>query len=119
MALTTCPIKYRITVEYRKISEEPEVRLLVTSALKYTENKLRALLGVKSRLAVKDFDESYAGIIDSYFEKLFREVNRERMKANRPEYEKLYEAKEEERSLDGADEIERSSWITTARVVVE
>ncbi|MBO5879530.1 MAG: TerB N-terminal domain-containing protein [Clostridia bacterium] len=116
-ALTTCPIKYRIKVEYRKIAEEPEVRELVTSALKYTENKLRALLGVKSRLAVKNFDAGYAAIIDAYFEKLFAAVNRERMRALRPEYEKLYEAESSELSIHGADEIEKASWQTTARLV--
>ena len=119
MALTTCPIKYRIKVEYRRISEEPGVRAIVTAALKYTENKLRALMGVKSRLAVKELDREYTAIIDAYFEKLFEKVNRERIKANRPEYERLYEAESEELSLSGADEIERASWQTTARLVVE
>ncbi len=116
-ALTTCPIKYRVTVEYRKLSEEPEVRATVTSALKYTENKLRALLGVKSRLVVKDISPEYTAAIDGYFSQLFEKVNRERMRAQRPEYEKLYEAYSEELSSDGADEIERASWETTARLV--
>ncbi len=119
MALTTSCVKYHITVEYRKIAEEPFIRETVTSALKYTENKLRALLGVKSRLAVKALSSEYTHIIDSYFEELFEKVNRERIKASRPEYEKLYEAESEELSIDGADEIERASWQTTARLIVE
>ncbi len=119
MALTTCGIKYNLTVEYLHISEEPAVRGTVTAALKYTENKLRALMGIKSRLAVKDLDSRYAQIIDGYFYEIFDRVNRERIKANRPEYEKLYEASREELSMDGADEIERVSWQTTARLVEE
>lgn len=117
MALTTCDIKYNLRVEYLHISEEPSVRATVTSALKYTENKLRALLGVKSRLAVKDLDLKYSRVIDGYFDEIFERVNRERIRRNRPEYEKLYEAQNEELSIDGADEIERASWLTTARLV--
>ena len=119
MALTTAEVKYHISVEYRRIAEEPSIRETVTAALKYTENKLRALLGVKSRLAVKDIPGEYTMIIDKYFEELFDKVNRERIKASRPEYEKLYEAESEELSIDGADEIERASWQTTARLIVE
>jgi len=119
MALTTSDVKYHIEIEYRRIAEEPSVRATVTAALKYTENKLRSLLGIKSRLAVKDLLPEYCRIIDSYFETLFEKVNRERKRANRPEYEKLYEAESGNLSIDGADEIERLSWETTARLVVE
>ena len=116
-ALTTSAIKYRISVEYRPISEETELRGIVTSALKYTENKLRALMGVKSRLAVKELPEEYRTLIDEYFTELFDRVNRERQRANRPEYEKMYELQSNELSAVDADEIERASWTTTARLV--
>ena len=118
-ALCTADIKYRICVEYRRIAEESGLRQTVTSALKYTENKLRALMGVKSRLAVKSLDEEYKSVIDNYFAVLFDKVNRERMRASRPEYEKLYEAESTGLSTVGADEIERASWSNTARLVVD
>ena len=116
-ALTTSASKYRISVEYRPISEESGLRGIVTAALKYTENKLRALMGVKSRLAVKDLPDEYRALIDSYFADLFDKVNRERQRANRPEYEKMYELQSNELSVADADEIERASWTTTARLV--
>ena len=116
-ALTTSAIKYRISVEYRPISEETELRGIVTSALKYTENKLRALMGVKSRLSVKELPAEYRALIDEYFVELFDKVNRERQRANRPEYEKMYELQTNELSAADADEIERASWTTTARLV--
>ena len=116
-ALTTSASKYRISVEYRPISEETELRSIVTAALKYTENKLRALMGVKSRLAVKDLPVEYRTLIDEYFTELFDKVNRERQRANRPEYEKMYELQSNELSTADADEIERASWTTTARLV--
>lgn len=116
-ALTTSAVKYHVTAEYRPIAEEPELRAVVTSALKYTENKLRALLGVKSRLAVKDLPDEYKAIIDSYFADLFDKVNRERARASRPEYESHYEVTDTGFSSADADEIERASWQTTARLV--
>lgn len=116
-ALTTSAVKYRIICEYRPIAEETELRGIVTSALKYTENKLRALMGVKSRLAVKEMPVEYRELIDSYFAELFDKVNRERMRAARPEYERLYEAENVGISNSDADEIERASWTTTARLV--
>ena len=119
MALVTSDVKYRLTIEYRRIAEDTDIRARITAALKYTENKLRALLGVKSRLAVKDINADDCAVIDSYFDDLFKKVKRERMMANRPEYEKLYEAESEELSAAGADEIERASWQTTARLIVE
>ena len=119
MALVTSEVKYHLTVEYRRIAEDTGIRSRITAALKYTENKLRALLGVKSRLAVKDINSDDCAIIDSYFDDLFKKVKHERMMASRPEYEKLYEAEAEELSTVGADEIERASWQTTARLIVE
>jgi hypothetical protein len=118
-ALLTSGAKYRVICKYRLISEDSALRKTVTSLVKYTENKLRALLSVKSRLSVGDIPKEYSMLIDGYFAELFERVNRERIRACRPEYEKLYEAESEELSIDGADEIEKASWQTTARLVVE
>lgn len=118
-ALTTSDVKYRITAEYRPLSCNNTLRALITSTVKYTENKLRALLGVKSRLAVNGFSSEYRELIDSYFSVLFDKVNRERAKAARPEYEIMYEAENTPFSAANADEIERASWGTTARLVSE
>ena len=93
------------------------MRTIVTAALKYTENKLRACLGVKSRLAIRDLPDEYKRIIDKYFEAEFERLKRERAKANQPEYERLYDAPEERVSLEDAIEIERASWKMTARLV--
>lgn len=118
-SLCTHSVKCHLTIEYLALSQNDGVRLLVSSAVKYTENKLRALLGVKSRLAVKDLNEEYKKIIDEYFDVIFEAARRERIKAAMPEYEKLYDAAEEGISFAGAAEIERSSWSTTARLIVE
>ena len=118
-SLCTHSVKCKLDIEYIPISKDENIRRAVTAALRYTENKLRALLSVKSRLAVKELPEEYKAIIDSYFDGIFQKINRERAIAAMPEYEKLYEAETEELSFEGADEIEQSSWTTTARLVVE
>ena len=117
-SLCTHSVKCRIDIEYVPLSKAETLRSAVTATIKYTENKLRALLGVKSRLAIKALPDSYKLEIDRYFDQIFEKVNRERRKASMPEYEKLYDAVEEKLSFEGADEIERASWSNTARLVV-
>ncbi|MBE6643979.1 MAG: hypothetical protein E7612_01210 [Ruminococcaceae bacterium] len=118
-SLCTHSVKCRLDIEYVPFSTADDIRHSVTAAVRYTENKLRALIGVKSRLAVKDLPDKYKKIIDSYFADKFERHERERKKAALPEYEKQYDAQSTELSLEGADEIERLSWITTARLVPE
>lgn len=118
-SLCTHSVKCRLEIEYIPLSKAESIRNSVTAALRYTENKLRALLGVKSRLLIKDFPDEYRRIIDTYFTDVFDRANRERARASMPEYEKLYDAESGELSFTGADEIERASWTTTARLVVE
>lgn len=118
-SLCTHMVKCRLEIEYIPLSKADNIRMIVTSAIKYTENKLRALLSVKSRLSVKDFPTEYKNIIDCYFSELFDKVNMERQRAAMPEYEKLYDAESTGLSFEGADEIERASWATTTMLVPE
>ncbi len=117
--LCTHMVKRRLEIEYYPISEADGLRRGVTAAVRYTENKIRALMGVKSRLAVKDLPDDYKRIIDRYFEALFERDRKERERENAPAYERLYDAPDEKLSFDGADEIERASWDITARLIVE
>ena len=118
-SLCTHEVKARLTVEYYPLSQADALRRSFTDAVKYTENKLRALLSVKSRLAVRDLPEDYRAVIDSYFEDVFARARRERAKADAPAYESRYEAPPEALSLADADAIESSSWSTTKRLVTE
>ncbi len=118
-SLCTHSVKCRLEIEYIPISSATELRSTVTAAIRYTENKLRALLGIKSRLAVKDLPSSAAAVIDAYFTSIFARAEAERQRAAMPEYEKLYDAQTTGLSFAGADEIERASWSTTARLVEE
>ena len=118
-SLCTHSVKCQLEIEYISLAKVESVRNSFTAALKYTENKLRALLGVKSRLAIKELPDEYRFIIDNYFKDIFNKAQREHERTSMPEYEKLYDAEAGELSFAGADEIERASWTTTARLVVE
>ncbi len=117
-SICTHKVKCDLEIEYTPISSST-LREKITGAVRYCENKLRALLGIKSRLAVKDMDRYYAHIIDKYFETLYKEQSEKRRKESQPEYEKLYDAPKGKLSFGGAAEIEQSSWQTTARLVSE
>ncbi len=118
-SLCTHAVKCKLEIEYAKLSGDEQLRLTVTGAVRYTENKLRALFGIKSRLAVKDLPDGYKRLIDGYFDDLFAAEAAKRAREQAPEYEKLYDAPRDALSFAGADEIERASWTTTARLVVE
>ena len=115
--LCTNSVKSRIEAEYISLCGSDDVRRAVGAAVRYTENKLRALLGVKSRLAVKDLPIEYRAIIDRYFGKYMEAEAKRQREASRPAYERLYEAPSVGLSLEGAKEIEAMSWQTTARLV--
>lgn len=116
-SLCTHMVKRKLEIEYYPINGSQELRRSITAAVKYTENKLRALMGVKSRLAVKDLPDDYRAKIDGYFSTEEQQRARARARESLPEYERLYDAPRESLSFDGADEIERLSWGTTARLV--
>ena len=118
-SLCTHSVKCKLEIEYIPLSRAEALRRGVSSAVKYAENKLRALIGVKSRLSVKDLPDEYKEIIDGYFTAVFDKARHEREIASMPEYEKMYDANSTGLSFDGAGEIEKSSWATTVRLVAD
>ena len=114
--LCTRMVKSRLEIEYYPLADASELRAGITAAVRYTENKLRALFGAKSRLAIKYIPKEYKELIDCYFDELLRKSEARVKKQNLPEYEKLYDAPREKLSFAGADEIERLSWDTTMRL---
>ena len=114
--LCTHSVKSRLEIEYYPLADASHLRAGITAAVRYTENKLRALFGAKSRLAIKYIPTEYKELIDCYFEELIRKSEAKVKKQNLPEYEKLYDAPTEKLSFSGADEIEKLSWDTTRRL---
>jgi hypothetical protein len=109
-------VKSRLEIEYYPLADASHLRAGITAAVRYTENKLRALFGAKSRLAIKYIPTEYKELIDCYFEELIRKSEAKVKRQNLPEYEKLYDAPTEKLSFAGADEIEKLSWDTTRRL---
>ena len=118
-SLCTHSVKCRLEITYRPLAEQGSLRTFVTAAVKYIENRLRAALGVKSRLAVKGLPDEYRTRIDFYFDTVFRDAITKRERERVPEYERHYDAPEGEMDMRGADLIENESWMTTARLVGE
>ncbi len=116
-SLCTHTVKSKLEIEYYPVSEAAELRRGITAAVRYTENKIRALMNVKSRLAVRELPDDYRRVIDYYFEAILDRERKKIARENSPEYEKLYDAPKEKMSFAGADEIERISWETTRRLV--
>ena len=117
-ALCAHRTKCRIEVEYCSFSRSHELRFFITDVVKYTENQLRSVLGVRSRLSVYALPTSVRELLDAYL----RETLPKRSAAKaRPEvqeeYEKLYDLPKTELSLSHAASIERLSWETTERLV--
>lgn len=114
--LCTHSVKCKLDIEYYPLADASELRAGITAAVRYTENKLRALYGSKSRLSIKYIPMEYKELIDCYFDSVIRKSENSAKKKNAPEYEKLYDAPREKLSFAGADEIERLSWDTTMRL---
>lgn len=112
--------KRRIEVEYCSFSRSHELRFLITDVVKYTENKIRCAIGVRSRLSVYALPVPLRDLLDRYCEEALPRRSSCVSKKNDPEpaeYEHLYDLPRTELSLSHAVSIERASWETTERLV--
>lgn len=109
-------VKRRIEIEYLSCARSPELRFAVTDAVKYAENNVRALLGIRSRFHTPNLAMPLRTAIDEYFAP-FRREPKKKTDEPVPEYEKYYDAGETDFSLDAAKSLEESSWATTGLLV--
>lgn len=119
-ALCSHRIRYRIEIDYASFSRSNEIRYFVSDVLKYTENRLRAFLGIKSRLTVYSLSTDVRQCIDRYCDESFPQRNgaeSSRKDSERPSYEKLYDLPKAPLSVVRAAEIEEESWETTERLI--
>jgi len=114
-ALCTPKIKRRIIIEFQSLSRSHELRLLVSDILKYTENRLRALGGYKSKLAVGKLPDDVKNAADEYLSKTLG-TTVGRVREDVPKYEKLYEPAKSELTAEAAKRIEEESWLTTEKL---
>ena len=113
--------RYEVTVEYHPFGETSELREQVTAAVKYSENLLRAKLGMKSRLSVGDFPESYRRALDTYYRVIYDGPDKQKSakKTEEPAYLALYDQAERGVDVARAGEIEALSWENTDLLVTD
>ena len=109
-------VKRRIEIEYLSCARSPELRFAVTDTVKYAENNVRALLGIRSRYHTPNLAMPLRSAVDEYFAPFKRELKKKPDEPV-PEYEKYYDAGETDFSLDAAKSLEESSWATTGLLV--
>lgn len=106
-SLCSCGVKCRLEITYIALSDAAPLRAEITAAVKYAENKLRAMAGLKSRLSVPPFPAAYRAQIDAYFARLTAATQKT---APKPAYEALYDAPAPSADPEAARRIERESW---------
>lgn len=117
-------IKRRIDIEYISYSRSLELRSLVTAIVKYSENKLRAHFGIKSRLKVEGLDGKTKSAIDDYFASVYPADRRyfsksdEKLREERY-YEEMYGALSVGIDEAEARRLEDMSWSVTERLAAE
>ena len=115
-ALCSHRIKKRIEVRYCSISRSHELRFAVTDMVKYTENRIRAHMGVKSRLSVNTLSDAIKREMDEYLDGCVPRI-KNREQEQQEQYEKLYDLPATPLDLSHSAEIEQKSWETTRKLV--
>ncbi len=119
-AIAASAVKRRIDVEFCSFSRRADARIIVTDMVKYTENKVRQIAGIKSRLSAERLDASLAAMIDKYFEPFAPAARRSAEDKYMPaDYLKNYEAEDSGFDFSRASDIERNSWANTDRLTGE
>ena len=123
-AVCSSEVKCRLRIDYIRASDCADAEA-VTAAVKYAENQVRRLLGIKSRFKISALPSGMRDAIDRYFEPVFAREDsmRRTMLKNTsappevaPEYEHFYAPESSGMSFDRAMEIERRSWRMTERL---
>lgn len=117
-ALCVYDMKRTLAVEYASYTRSPRFRFVATDIIKYSENRVRMALGIKSRLKVEELTDEMRASIDRYFDenlpaqKKIRSQKYGESESAVPEYDKHYEPISSTLSVENAMEIEKASWGT-------
>ncbi len=114
-ALCASNIKRVIEITHMSLSQSYELRSVITNAVKYAENCVRASLGIKSRLGNLTLPPNIRESIDAYMAENL--TSRRAKKVEVPEYERRYELPSKPISAEHAKDIELASWQTTQMLV--
>ena len=116
--LCAASVKRRIAVEYTSFSCSFELRWTVTDVIKHAENRIRAHIGVRSRLSVTSLTAEERRVVDDYLDAhLPTRAATPVPQKEEAAYERFYDLPRTPLSLENAMAIERASWDTTERLV--
>lgn len=112
-------VKKKIEVDYASFSRTNDLRYTVGSMVKHCENRIRAYLGIKSRLGAVMLHAGARQCLDDYFDARLKGCRSSGVKKEAPiaEYEKMYDVPQLSFSRDKALSIEKESWETTKMLV--
>lgn len=118
-ALCSAASKRRLEISYCSFSRSHELRFLITDIVKYTENKIRSRLGIRSRMTVYSLPDSVRAMVDAECLSLLppKAVSVKKMEEQPPAYEALYDLPRTPMDPVRAAEIEHASWDTTRRLL--
>jgi len=121
-AVCAFEVKKKIELEYYVSTRSVEYRMCVTDTVKYIENNLRFLLGIRNRFHTKFIDSRIKEAVDEFFAP-FKEKKHRSVKVTPPkpvpEYEKYYEPEMADFSPEYALELEKDAWETASKLIVE
>lgn len=120
-AIVAGGIKKRVDIEFSSFTRRADVRDAITALVKYSENKVRVILGIKSKLRLDGLPGTSEAVIDKYFAPhLPTQTTVKKEDEFMPrDYLKLYEAEDSGFDFGKAAEIERLSWVNTERLTGE
>ncbi len=118
-ALCASSQRYELEVKYCSFSRSNELRYIMGDIVKYSENKIRGFLGIKSKLSVYSIGNGLQTVLDTYFEDVLSKAPHisKVKKEEKHDYDVLYETPERPLSLENARKIENDSWSTTFDLV--
>ncbi len=116
-AIVSPGIKMRIDLSFLSFSRKAESRQVITAAVKECENRIRCVLGIKSKLKTDplpaEIQYSLTAALNSVYPLTARTQNQE------PDYMEYYEPESTGYDYDSAAELEYSSWTNTERLTGE
>ena len=118
-AIVSSGIKRRIDLEFRSFTRRADSRDQVTGLVKYAENRLRQVVGVKAKLGVDGISAEDMAIIDAYFAPMIPEKKQKRPAEDAympADYMKNYESEDSGFDFSAALAIEQESWVNTSRL---
>ncbi len=113
-------LRRRCEITYLSCARSIELRFMATDLIKYAENQVRRMLGIKNRYHVAALDPRLKGAVDAYFAPLMPHSKPKVRSAAQeavPEWDALYEPKLTSLSLDEAKRLSDEGWEVTKTLV--